>query len=825
MLEPGELVIPKKVVEDTRKNAKLAAVAMTGELGKGTKGALKNAVEFVKKHGVSMKSMKDTASKLTQGLRKTTVDDFTKTKNLSGQQTDHLKQQATDDFNRMHQNVVQQMNKTRDQSVSASKQTAKGVTQNYRAMAAGAGKGISILAAETNKALRALGVKTVSFGAKAVKKQKGGSVKKMARGGHINMAGAPATGDHIPAMLEKGEFVVNRRAAKKHRRNLEAINFHDAPRFATGGTAGMQPNAAALASQFVQKFGGAISSGLRPGDPGFHGRGMAFDWVPGNANAATQYANQIGSQILEGIHNPAAWGKQVSWDSGAQVSPSFWGGATWADHVDHLHVAVAKKVAGAVGAVVKQINRVMLTGPDGPLKDMGQAALDKVQGAANKYIAAHAPSGMDVGPGVSVKNLPPSLEKYNHVWKQLPPGGGGGPTMPLNKIAELAEWAGQGRVPGKTMAQVTIGESGSRPGSWGIDPGGTRGYGLWAITSGFNDALIKRLGGVQQMFNPIVNSQAMAEIFKGQGLGAWYGTGAVTSSNAHYTGPMKQLGGFVGMQGGGNPDKHKKHHQDVTGKDVKAGLKALNTKSLFKLMGVLTKGPGAVHEGMAKQVSQILLKKIADVRKGTPVKPGGHLEGYLNELDVLMLKLKLHKKGKPHEKSIHDLYKFLGDPEDGFYTWQTLRNRKDKWRRLQIQKQIAAKTPNPKDDIRIAKIIADFTGKKKPGAGPGADAVARTQQLFDFLALLGPTTGLATFAKGGTLGAGKMGIAGEAGPELVRGPATIHSARDTASILKPSFDLRIYIGDREITDIVRVELKEKDRHASRADRAGMGPIR
>jgi len=44
------------------------------------------------------------------------------------------------------------------------------------------------------------------------------------------------SGDRVPAMLEPGEFVVNRNAAKQYGGLLEHLNWNAAPRFGTGGT-------------------------------------------------------------------------------------------------------------------------------------------------------------------------------------------------------------------------------------------------------------------------------------------------------------------------------------------------------------------------------------------------------------------------------------------------------------------------------------------------------------------------------------------------------------------------------------------------------------
>jgi hypothetical protein len=136
----------------------------------------------------------------------------------------------------------------------------------------------------------------------------------------------------------------------------------------------------------------------------------------------------------------------------------------------------------------------------------------------------------------------------NHRWAAHWAPDYSGPTLPPFVIAALAEKAGDALgidVPGWTMAQMTIGESGRRPGSAGVDPGGrTRGYGMWAVTTGFrfNDLMVARYDRApgppryEAMWNPVKNSAVMAEIYGAQGLGAWYGDGFVTSRNAHYRG-------------------------------------------------------------------------------------------------------------------------------------------------------------------------------------------------------------------------------------------------------------------------------------------------
>jgi phage-related protein len=113
---------------------------------------------------------------------------------------------------------------------------------------------------------------------------------------------------------------------------VEFIEGKVEPEFAGG--AGVDD----LAQQVMAKFPGLrITSAKRPGDPGYHGKDMARDLagpVDIMRNAARWMAQTMVSALLEGIFNP-----DLSVKNGAKVPPSFWGGATWAGHADHIHMA------------------------------------------------------------------------------------------------------------------------------------------------------------------------------------------------------------------------------------------------------------------------------------------------------------------------------------------------------------------------------------------------------------------------------------------------------------------------------------------------------
>jgi phage-related protein len=111
-----------------------------------------------------------------------------------------------------------------------------------------------------------------------------------------------------------------------------------------GGGAGVD----ALAAEVMQRFPGLrITSALRPGDPGYHGRNLARDLGGPVAvmNAAGAWmARTMVRALLEGIHNPT-----LSVKNGALVPSSFWGPGTWAGHADHIHMAAAEGTGAPSG--------------------------------------------------------------------------------------------------------------------------------------------------------------------------------------------------------------------------------------------------------------------------------------------------------------------------------------------------------------------------------------------------------------------------------------------------------------------------------------------
>lgn len=90
----------------------------------------------------------------------------------------------------------------------------------------------------------------------------------------------------------------------------------------------------AMARRFYP--GATVSSGYRPGDPGYHGQGLAADIIGGgtdgmNRIAAGFYA--ISGKLLELIHSPRYFVK-----NGQRVGSEFYR-SVFAEHFNHVHVA------------------------------------------------------------------------------------------------------------------------------------------------------------------------------------------------------------------------------------------------------------------------------------------------------------------------------------------------------------------------------------------------------------------------------------------------------------------------------------------------------
>lgn len=112
------------------------------------------------------------------------------------------------------------------------------------------------------------------------------------------------------------------------------FGFGGGARFLGGPSGNSVATILALARRFQSNA--QVSSGWRPGDPGYHGRGLAADLIGGGTTGMNRIAAgfyRISGRLLEEIHSPSWFVK-----NGRRVGPAFYGSEYWA-HFNHVHIA------------------------------------------------------------------------------------------------------------------------------------------------------------------------------------------------------------------------------------------------------------------------------------------------------------------------------------------------------------------------------------------------------------------------------------------------------------------------------------------------------
>lgn len=418
------------------------------------------------------------------------------------------------------------------------------------------GRGLGILEGDTNKSLEALGLKAINFGTQSQRKAFAGA--KRQRGGTLEVPGS-GTGDTFRTALPSGSFVLNREASKEYfadggmvpvalepkervflpddvdrfgLRNLRAMNetvkrFQDGGMvrpFGPAGGRGAVVNAAIAkeASAWMNRYGMLLTAGYNPGgghqSPGHNVTGTALDTVPraGWLDGPTRLFEQ---GLLAAIRGD----KKVLYGTDGVGTP-------WPNHGRYDHAHTEWGMGGAVGALAQMIGRVMLKGPDGPLKDLGQEALDRVHRGANRYLSEQTVT------------LP--------VGAHGPAGGG------IGKPALMNAWTQAGGPPGlaNLAAAIAMAESRGVLNARNVNTDGSVDLGPWQINSvhGYPESQLLTLAGnakaavevwrARRSFKPWVTfNEGLHTQFLQEG-GLVGGTGLAT---------LMQHGGLVGMQKGG----------------------------------------------------------------------------------------------------------------------------------------------------------------------------------------------------------------------------------------------------------------------------------
>lgn len=265
-----------------------------------------------------------------------------------------------------------------------SKKMSDGVINSFEQMVRTSSRGLGILGDNTNSLLTGFDVGKVKFKLKQFKPD------RKQRGGPIN-TGAPV-GDSVPALLERGEYVLNRRAVEKAgKAALDRLNFGEAPRFQVGGGVGTvtrpYPNLSGD-TDFLPALGFALSK-LAKATVGnisvtSGGRSNAEQQALWNANPnpmmvarpdTSNHESGLAADISP--QKPSYGGREGAFGLGFPMSWEPW-------HIELMNALGGAKGAGA--AMAPKLKRIILEGSEGPLKDLGQAALDKVRTAGQKFL-------------------------------------------------------------------------------------------------------------------------------------------------------------------------------------------------------------------------------------------------------------------------------------------------------------------------------------------------------------------------------------------------------------------------------------------------------
>lgn len=275
----------------------------------------------------------------------------------------------------------------------------------------------------------AANVSLQAFGAKPANVHLGG-LPKFAGGGWVGGQGERGR-DGVPAVLGRGEAVLNwahqavvepamrafygfgldkmfSRTGGEHAGGAGALGMAAGGRAGGGGglianlfgrPANITTQLRALIAQ-VEKFWPQLivtattNGGHAPGS--YHYKGEAVDMASGSMEYMRKAAQWVLSSgmyksLAEGIHNP-----NLSVKFGRQVDPGYWGSSTWANHTNHLHLAIAGvlgQIMGRGAAGAGTIRRPHERG-GGVLANLLNAASGKVTNAANAFV-----SSKDTGPG------------------------------------------------------------------------------------------------------------------------------------------------------------------------------------------------------------------------------------------------------------------------------------------------------------------------------------------------------------------------------------------------------------------------------------------
>jgi TP901 family phage tail tape measure protein len=291
--------------------------------------------------------------------------------------------------------------KIRDSIVKAFVQMATGTGTASEETANTLYKALSNMNLNAADILTALGLKVPSLKLTKLQKQGKGGVSGTVgaqRGQYIDGSG---TGDKIPAMLEPGEYVVNRKAVSKIGKDrLDRLNFADAPRFQSGGLVQLIGKANQIdAMKYPYLWGGGH-------DPNFSGPYDCSGAISAILHAAGLLQMPMVSGDFMNFGQPGPGGEMTIYANPGHVygriGTRFWGtsgqnpggGAGYFDGSARLGFTVRH-----VDMVDPTLAAQSVIGMPGMLTDASQGIIDHTQKSYQSYINDRLASLGSIGGG------------------------------------------------------------------------------------------------------------------------------------------------------------------------------------------------------------------------------------------------------------------------------------------------------------------------------------------------------------------------------------------------------------------------------------------
>ena len=683
--------------------------------------------------------------------------------------------------------IVKNFDRTSDKSKTMGQRVGASITDLARTVTGG----LSTIAENTNEALKGFGTKKLAFSFKTV----GGAAKGFQKGGVI--VPGQGDGDKVPALLEPGEVVLNKKAvaAMGGAQRANSIN-KKIPRFQKGGAVGSMSAMTALVNKYERAsypylWGGGHGGFVNASSPvdcsGFvsdvlHAGGL-LNGAPMVSGALMNWGKPAsGNEPLVVYANPGhvvmSLNGKVAGTSGSNPG----GGAGWIEGGNGRALAPGAMRTMDVAGFVKRIARMILKGPDGPLRDIGQGALDRVRNAANKFIESKQPMGSMGGGDFGPLSKP---KTFTASWYGPTPatvGAAGVDLRGTESFAELSnpgtlDFAALGGLPmhakiaatyrgtTKMLEKLDVGAGGPGIG------GAIRGIDIWEDAArdfpGFMSAGLANMD-VQ------VAKKAMGGIIQRFAKG----------------GESKDLHGSIS---GGKTDSAWKRY--VRARKISDKLKKLlgpkgRIAKIDESIGIQETLAGLDSSPMGSELSKDeLARQVA-----------------MNErlLEVLVRARKLARSGLAEM----DFPKGMSTTALGKTQISGMRGT--------FNTYLSDLTGVTGKGGRIFDTKVHLDSLKNSAVGSGALSGIDISGLRSVIeaSRYGAFDGM--FAKGGSIRPGHWGIAGESGPEIVRGPATVTPTAGGVNI-QTSIDFDGL--DAIVTHTVNGQLAKRERHHHRQARS------